>query len=372
MNPRLNLICVDDTPNSDLCVNWYFKNYHKPGDNVGLLHLYNLPSLSDMFNDGPQSNDQDLKFQIDGVLNNAKDIKEKFRSRCMEMNVTPKVFFENVTDNYGKVICQISDKAYSSLVIMSQDGPRVTGSKAGPDIQVARYVSSNSAAPVVLVPPASMPTAQDVSVAQQGQLAGPQARGPGGPGMGPGGPGIFNTQDNTPNKNPYAGTAILGNLAAGPVPGTPGILGAGGHGGPLGALGGPGFGGPGMGGPMGGGPGPMRGGPGGPDRFNPMARPGGPMNRGPIPADVKGPPFILYCYIGTRVEEGDLYNLFGRYGRIEKVHPNPEKGYGFIHMMDYFEAQEAINALNNTITPLSDKKVQVRFKADKPKENDKK
>lgn len=351
-NSRLNLICVDDTPNSDLCVNWYFKNYHQQGDQVGLVHLYNLPSLSDMFNDNvQQNNEQDLKFQIDGVLNNAKDIKEKFRARCMDMNVTPRIFFENVTDSYGKIICAISDKAYSSLIVMSQDGPRVTGSKAGPDIQIATYVSSNSAAPVVMVPPASMPGAQDESrekLAAGKGLPGPMGAAPGGMGIPGAMPGVFNNAQSGPNNNPYAGTAILGNLA-GAIGGGAGILGAGA--------------------PMGG-PGPMRGGPGPNSRFNPMGRldngPPGPDRGGPIPDGIKGPPFVLYCYLGTRVEEGDLYNLFARYGRIQKVHPMADKGFGFVHFFEYHEAKSAVEALNNTVTPLSDKQIQVRFKTDNP------
>jgi len=97
---------------------------------------------------------------------------------------------------------------------------------------------------------------------------------------------------------------------------------------------------------------------GGATRFNPLARPvpnagGAAVAPGMGPGGMPGqgqPAIILYVYnIGPNATEGDLYALFGKFGRITKVNVINGKGYGFVHMPIPMEASEAVRSLNGMV-----------------------
>ncbi|XP_065648414.1 ELAV-like protein 3 [Hydra vulgaris] len=98
-------------------------------------------------------------------------------------------------------------------------------------------------------------------------------------------------------------------------------------------------------------------------RFNPLAR--------PLNSDIgleQYDPFtesiVLFVYnIGPNAQDSDLYGLFCRFGRINKVNVIAGKGYGFVHMPVLNEAQAAVNALNGMF--YNGKNLQVSVKASK-------
>jgi len=93
-------------------------------------------------------------------------------------------------------------------------------------------------------------------------------------------------------------------------------------------------------------------------RFNPMGRPGGAGMMG------EGTSSVVYVYnIGPDAEEKDMYMLFSKFGRIEKVDVMTGKGFAFVHMMSQEEAASAIDALNGTY--FNGKNLQVSFKTSK-------
>lgn len=99
-----------------------------------------------------------------------------------------------------------------------------------------------------------------------------------------------------------------------------------------------------------------RGGARGGQRFNPMQRPGGPP--GP-----QGPATVLFVYnIGKDAQEKDMYALFAQYGRISKVDVMHGKGFAFVHMPIYQEADMAMQHTNGMYYPQSGKSLQVSFK----------
>lgn len=100
------------------------------------------------------------------------------------------------------------------------------------------------------------------------------------------------------------------------------------------------------------------------NRYNPMASSGsyggsgaggyGAAGYGATPTQPNGPDgFILFVYnIGNNANERLLWQLFSPYGSVSKVnviydHNKGQcKGYGFVTMTDFYEAQDAIYALN--------------------------
>ncbi|XP_064615967.1 ELAV-like protein 2 [Liolophura sinensis] len=129
---------------------------------------------------------------------------------------------------------------------------------------------------------------------------------------------------------------------------------------------------------------PFPGGPGGPrygpgpirnqggsrySRYSPMAGYGG-QNQGPLGPPVADTGYTLFVYnIGTDADEKTLWQLFSPFGAIQKVNVIYDqkagqcKGYGFVTMTNYSEAEYAIqhlNGYNYTGRPL-----QVSFKSAK-------
>jgi len=79
---------------------------------------------------------------------------------------------------------------------------------------------------------------------------------------------------------------------------------------------------------------------------------------------------ILFVYnIGPDTDEQTLWQVFAEYGDIQKVNvirdfaKQQGKGYGFVTMTNYYEAVQAIQALNGF--NMFGKPLQVSFKADK-------
>jgi len=340
---RLNLVCVDDTPYTERVFSWYFQHHHRTGDQVGLVHLYSLPGLDFIFDEEDSSAHKaatEKKKEMNGVLSRVKAMKEKFRLRCIEeMQVTPMIFFENVTETHGKVICQIAAKHSAASIVMSQAGTSLSGVKSDPDIQVSRFVSHNSKSPVLLVPADKMPAMDEkppVALLSSNFAA-----------------------HTSPGHPPYGGHRIRGPLP-GYMPNNHRFN------------------------PMGGRPhhGMMK----------PDAKPAAaPEPSGPptdlmsleLPAvntqqaysgttaDIPGPPYIVYAYFGERVQEGQIYHMFSHYGRISKVNAMSEKGFGFVHFFDYYEALGAIHCLNGAPTrPGSQKLMQVNFKSATKKDSE--
>lgn len=101
-----------------------------------------------------------------------------------------------------------------------------------------------------------------------------------------------------------------------------------------------------------------RGGARGGQRFNPLSRPQGGQ---PGPG---GQAHIVFVYnIGKDAQEKDMYALFAQYGRITKVDVMQGKGFAFVHMPVYGEAQTAVNQTNGMYFPQSGKTLQVSFKS---------
>lgn len=105
-------------------------------------------------------------------------------------------------------------------------------------------------------------------------------------------------------------------------------------------------------------------------RFNPLARPvqnGSATTPAGMGANIQGqqqPAIILYAYnIGPNATEGDLYGLFSRFGRINKVNVINGKGFGFVHMPIPYEASEAVRSLNGML--YNGKTLQVSVKTNK-------
>ena len=98
-------------------------------------------------------------------------------------------------------------------------------------------------------------------------------------------------------------------------------------------------------------------------RFNPLARP---LNSdiGSEQVDPITESIVLFVYnIGSNAQDSDLYGLFCRFGRINKVNVIAGKGYGFVHMPVLNEAQAAVNGLNGMF--YNGKNLQVSVKANK-------
>jgi len=346
MAGRLNLLCVDNTPNGERVFSWYFQQHHRRGDEVGLVHLYSLPGLNFMFDDdNSRNNGVQAKNEMDAILMKVKEVKDKFKTRCIEqMNVTPQIFFENATDTHGKIICQIAEKSSASMLVMSQAGTRLSGSKSGPDFKVARYLVHNCKSPVLIVPAANMPSYVEEATTTAAAL--------------------INTQDNYGDEPGRGGLGGRGPRGGGPAP--LGQLSSGPPGQWLeGPLGPPSRHGEPASGPMmrQKGSGASNGG-----RYNPMARPvidDSQYVEHSVPADVKGPPYIVYAYFGGPVSENDLFKHFGPYGGISKVDAKSDKGFGFVHFYDYFEAMQAVVDLNGAQIPNSRNRMQVTIKKKK-------
>lgn len=107
-------------------------------------------------------------------------------------------------------------------------------------------------------------------------------------------------------------------------------------------------------------------------RFNPMTNNGG-MGYGyssPTALAVGGEGHILFVYnIGPDTDEKTVWQLFARYGTVQKVNVIREggtgagKGYGFVTMPNYDEAVLAIESLNGC--NFFGKPLQVSFKTPK-------
>ncbi|XP_066918105.1 ELAV-like protein 3 [Clytia hemisphaerica] len=102
-------------------------------------------------------------------------------------------------------------------------------------------------------------------------------------------------------------------------------------------------------------------------RFNPIARPvsnpghNAGMSMGMGGGLNEGAPNVVFAYnIGPNATEGDMYALFSKYGRINKVDVVAGKGYGFVHMPVFHEANEAVRALNGAF--YNGKSLQVSIK----------
>jgi len=98
----------------------------------------------------------------------------------------------------------------------------------------------------------------------------------------------------------------------------------------------------------------------------PSAFPGYPHNQTP---DL-GNTFCLFVYnLPPESDEGYLYQLFGPYGAVANVKIARDqgstlcKGFGFVNMAKYDDAQAAIAALNGA--QIGSKNLQVSFKSDK-------
>lgn len=108
-------------------------------------------------------------------------------------------------------------------------------------------------------------------------------------------------------------------------------------------------------------------------RFNPMTNNGGMSSYGysaPTALTVGGEGHILFVYnIGPDTDEKTIWQLFARYGTVQKVNVIREggtgagKGYGFVTMPNYDEAVLAIESLNGC--NFFGKPLQVSFKAPK-------
>lgn len=108
-------------------------------------------------------------------------------------------------------------------------------------------------------------------------------------------------------------------------------------------------------------------------RFNPMTNNGGMGPYGyssPTALTVGGDGHILFVYnIGPDTDEKTVWQLFARYGTVQKVNVIREggtgagKGYGFVTMPNYDEALLAIESLNGC--NFFGKPLQVSFKAPK-------
>lgn len=108
-------------------------------------------------------------------------------------------------------------------------------------------------------------------------------------------------------------------------------------------------------------------------RFNPMTNNGGMGSYGyssPTALTVGGEGHILFVYnIGPDTDEKTVWQLFARYGTVQKVNVIREggtgsgKGYGFVTMPNYDEAILAIESLNGC--NFFGKPLQVSFKAPK-------
>lgn len=108
-------------------------------------------------------------------------------------------------------------------------------------------------------------------------------------------------------------------------------------------------------------------------RFNPMTNNGGMGSYGystPTALTVGGEGHILFVYnIGPDTDEKTIWQLFARYGTVQKVNVIREggtgagKGYGFVTMPSYEEALLAIDSLNGC--NFFGKPLQVSFKSPK-------
>lgn len=110
-------------------------------------------------------------------------------------------------------------------------------------------------------------------------------------------------------------------------------------------------------------------------RFNPMAKGGrgarqGPQGAGGVGGKSKSLGHILFAYnIGPNTTESQLWELFSAYGTVLKSDvirdpaTNAGRGYGFVTMPIYEEAQLAIQSLNGYC--YSTKPLQVSFKSAK-------
>lgn len=97
-------------------------------------------------------------------------------------------------------------------------------------------------------------------------------------------------------------------------------------------------------------PGPMRN-QGNRFRYNPMSGANSNMNQNSSSSAQGG--YILFCYnIGYDANERTLWQLFSPFGTVQKVNviydhqKNQCKGYGFVTMTNFQEAQNCINCLN--------------------------
>ncbi|GIY28692.1 ELAV-like protein 3 [Caerostris darwini] len=109
-------------------------------------------------------------------------------------------------------------------------------------------------------------------------------------------------------------------------------------------------------------------------RYNPMSNMGGMGSYGysaaPSGLDVTSEGHILFVYnIGPDTDEKTIWQLFARYGTVQKVNVIREggtgagKGYGFVTMPSYDEAVMAIESLNGA--SFFGKPLQVSFKTSK-------
>ena len=47
-NPRLNLVCVDDSDNSWNAFIWFIDNHHRENDTIGMVHVHQMPPMPTM------------------------------------------------------------------------------------------------------------------------------------------------------------------------------------------------------------------------------------------------------------------------------------------------------------------------------------
>lgn len=69
--------------------------------------------------------------------------------------------------------------------------------------------------------------------------------------------------------------------------------------------------------------------------------------------------------LGSNVEEGDLWQLFGPFGAIKGIRVIKDKGFAFVNMINWLDAKMAIQSLNRT--NFKDRIIQVSFKISKNK-----
>jgi len=92
----------------------------------------------------------------------------------------------------------------------------------------------------------------------------------------------------------------------------------------------------------------------------------------PVAPPAPGPVCLFVLHLPSHYRDDDLYQLFKDYGTIVtcKVMIDPStaqsKGYGFVNMSTYMEAQAAIAGLNGYHCPSTNKYLKVSFKTSGP------
>jgi len=150
--PKLNLICIDNSVFSENAFQWYAKNYHQPGDVLGLMHVHEGPAMEPtgitLFS-GPQFVEQHYR-ELRRSIQESKDIIQKYKDLCQDLDIKCEIIFEDKKHSAGNTICETAKEKNADAIIMGQRGLGMISRKLLGS--TSDYVLHHSHIPVMVIP----------------------------------------------------------------------------------------------------------------------------------------------------------------------------------------------------------------------------